>query len=1053
MIPRIKNTSNTQSLYLQFLELLKGTDFEGDISPDYASRTVLSTDNSIYQVLPQGIVYPKNIDDLIRLTELARHKQFKAVVLSPRGGGTGTNGQSLTDGIVVDISRHMNKVLEINAEEGWARVQAGVVKDQLNAAIKPYGLFFAPELSTSNRATIGGMINTDASGQGSCMYGKTRDHVLELTTVLMDGGVLNSHAINDEELAAKAHEQNISGLAHRVVNQIQQEHHALIDAKFPKLNRCLTGYDLAHIRDDNGHFNLNNILCGSEGTLGFIAEAKINLLPIPKFTALVIVNYDSFDSSLRDATHLMKAGPTSIETIDSRVLQLAMNDIVWHEVAEYFPTENVDDIKGMNLVEYTADSKEALSAGIAQLIDVLKSDDAGKGAVGHGLAMGDAAVKKIWNMRKKAVGLLGNAKGEGRPIPFVEDTAVPPENLADFIAEFRAILDSYNLTYGMFGHVDAGVLHVRPAIDMKDSAALKMVRDITDKVAALTHKYNGLLWGEHGKGVRSEYAPKFFGELFPQLQRIKGAFDPNNQLNPGKIATPIDSGQLLKIDEVPTRGQSDQLIPVKMWEGFSEAVYCNGNGACFNWNTADAMCPSYKATRNRVHSPKGRASLIREWIKQLDNHGFDVKDFDGSYDKLPAASGFMQRRKNSKNAVQHYDFSHEVMDSMSQCLACKSCVGQCPIKVDVPEFRSKFLAFYHTRYARPLKDYFVANLERFVPKMASIAGLANFMQNLKPVKYFLKNTVGFVDSPNLSRIHFNKALKKLGIKYATPSNLKTLSDEQKATSVIFVQDAFTRFFDTQVVLDSLNVLQKLGFNLFVAPYSPNGKPMHVHGFLQEFKQQATLTAAHLNAMANSGIPLVGLDPAMTLAYRSEYVKALGEDAPKVQLIQEWLDTQLETIASKKSHFNAGEFTLLGHCTETTNAPAGTAMWQRIFTNLDQTLTTEAVGCCGMAGTFGHETKNREASAKIFDLSWRQPVTAEKNKGKLLATGYSCRSQSLREAGIAINHPLQALLANYVGEQGAAEQPEALQTHEKNQPQQSQKEQTPQTEEQTDKTAV
>ncbi len=1025
MIPRLQHTSSTQALYLQFLDALKNTGFEGEIAPDFATRTVLATDNSIYQILPQGVVFPTGIDDLIRLTELAHEPAYQTIVLSPRGGGTGTNGQSLTDGLIVDMSRHMNSILEINAQEGWARVQSGVVKDQLNAAIKPYGLFFAPELSTSNRATIGGMINTDASGQGSCRYGKTRDHVLELKTVLLDGGVLVSSAINDETLTLKSSEQNIAGLAHRLINSIEREHRELIEQKFPKLNRCLTGYDLAHIRDEQGHFNLNNILCGSEGTLGFIAEAKINLLKIPQFSALVIVNYDSFDSALRDAPRLMQAGPTSIETIDSRVLELAMGDSIWHEVAEYFPSENIDKIKGMNLVEYTADTKEELSGGLSRLIDVLKNTDAASGCVGHGLAMGDNAVKKIWDMRKKAVGLLGNAKGEARPIPFVEDTAVPPENLADYIAEFRALLDSHNLTYGMFGHVDAGVLHVRPAIDMKDANALKMVRTITDQVSALTQKYNGLLWGEHGKGVRSEYAPAFFGELYLQLQRIKGAFDPYNQLNPGKIATPINTGdepelELLKIDAVPTRGQVDSQIPVQLWQGFSEAVYCNGNGACFNWNTADAMCPSYKVTRNRVHSPKGRASLIREWIKQLNDNGFDANAFDGSssngsgpngfYDKIPTAASFSERRKNSKNAVQEYDFSHEVMNSMSQCLACKSCVGQCPIKVDVPEFRSKFLALYHTRYARPLKDYLVANLERVAPYLSHIAGVVNFMQALPPIKKLLAKSVGFVDSPQFSRIQFNQQLKKIGVVYATTKNLHALSDEQKPRSVIFVQDAFTRFFEAEVVLDALKALKALGFNPMVAPYSPNGKPLHVHGFLREFKQQANKTAEYLNTLAQTAIPLIGLDPAMTLAYRAEYVKALGETkAPKVQLIQEWLVTQLDTLSVQKESFNVGKFKLLGHCTEKTNVPASTSMWQQVFNALGQHLAIEQVGCCGMAGTFGHETKNREASSQIFNLSWREPVSQNQTEVRLLATGYSCRSQTMREAGVALLHPLQALL--------------------------------------------
>ncbi len=426
------------------------------------------------------------------------------------------------------------------------------------------------------------------------------------------------------------------------------------------------------------------------------------------------------------------------------------------------------------------------------------------------------------------------------------------------------------------------------------------------------------------------------------------------------------------------------------------------------------MCPSYKVTRNRVHSPKGRASLIREWIKQLGEYDFDVTQFTGKYVNFPKAKSFFHRRKNSKKAVQQYDFSHEVMDSMSQCLACKSCVGQCPIKVDVPEFRSKFLALYHTRYAHPLKDYFVANLERIAPLAGPFAATVNTIQSLTPVKQFLKNTVGFVDSPKFSRVRFNKQLKKWGVRYANADVLNHLSVEEKADSVIIVQDAFTRYFDAQVVLDSIALLIKIGFKPLIAPFSANGKPLHVHGFLTEFKQQAEKTASQLNTLARSDIPLVGIDPAMTLAYRAEYVKALGEEAaPNVQLIQEWLMEHRDKLENKKALFKEGTFKLLGHCTEKTNAPASTGQWQKIFSALGQTLAVESVGCCGMAGTYGHETKNREASASIFNLSWRKPIEDQNNAGKLIATGYSCRSQSLREAGVPLSHPLQALLKNAV----------------------------------------
>src|SRR5690606_11249819 len=323
MIPRIAQTSPVQALYLSFIDALRNDGFTGDLNPDYANRTVLATDNSIYQVLPQGVLYPRDTADLVRIAKLSQTPQFQHIVLSPRGGGTGTNGQSLTDGLIVDTSKYMNNILEINAEERWARVQCGVVKDQLNAAIKPCALFFAPQLSTSNRATIGGMINTDASGQGSCRYGKTRDHVLELTTVLLDGTEWTSAAIDEPTLEDLWRREDRVGEVHRIVDAIQREHHTLIEQKFPKLNRCLTGYDLAHIRDEQGRFNLNNILCGSEGTLGFITEAKINLLPIPKYSVLINVNYRDFNVALRDAGELMKANPTSIETVDSKVLKLA----------------------------------------------------------------------------------------------------------------------------------------------------------------------------------------------------------------------------------------------------------------------------------------------------------------------------------------------------------------------------------------------------------------------------------------------------------------------------------------------------------------------------------------------------------------------------------------------------------------------------------------------------------------------------------------------------------------------------------------------------------
>src|SRR3954471_17412184 len=391
MIPRLTDTPAPAPLYAAFLAELRARGFEGDLSPLYADRTVLGTDNSIYQLMPQAIAFPRGTDDLVRIARLAGDPRFTDVKLAPRGGGTGTNGQSLTDGLVVDVSRHMNKILDINVTERRVRVQAGVVKDQLNAALAEHRLFFAPELSTSNRATIGGMINTDASGQGSCLYGKTRDHVLSLTTVLLDGTVWTSRPLDDEELAAEAARPDRVGTIHRLVDTIQRENAALIAERFPKLNRCLTGYDLAHIRNSEGRFALNAILCGAEGTLGFIAEAELNVLPTPNYVALINIRYDSFDAALRDARALVAMQAASIETVDSKVLALARNDIVWQEVREFFPDDPEGPAEGVNLVELLADDAEGLKAQIERVATKLEQEGRTHGRRGFTVARNEDA--------------------------------------------------------------------------------------------------------------------------------------------------------------------------------------------------------------------------------------------------------------------------------------------------------------------------------------------------------------------------------------------------------------------------------------------------------------------------------------------------------------------------------------------------------------------------------------------------------------------------------------------------------------------------------------
>lgn len=1008
MIPKLSPDVALAPNVLAFCRQLASRGFRGEIETSYASRLAVATDNSVYQALPQAVLLPMDMSDIQRITDLANQPDHQQLKFAPRGGGTGTNGQSLTDHVVVDVSRHMRGILEFNAKERWVRVQAGVIKDQLNAFLAPHGFFFAPDLSTSNRATIGGMISTDASGQGSLVYGKTSDHVLELTSVLVDGTLLHTKPMPVSDAEAIANEQTPSGRVYQQVLATCRDKRQQIVAKFPRLNRFLTGYDLEHVfSEDLQTFDLSRVITGAEGSLAFVVEAKLNVTPIAKHKCLVNVKYDSFESALRNAPFLVAANATSVETVDSKVLNLARNDIIWHQVKNFIEDVPGKDMQGLNMVEFNDEDDVGMAQKVANLEARLQEALAtgSSGIIGYQLTYDTQAILQIYAMRKKAVGLLGNAKGAQKPIPFTEDTAVPPENLADFIMEFRELLDSHGLAYGMFGHVDAGVLHVRPALDLCDESQDRLMRTISDEVVKLTAKYGGLMWGEHGKGYRSEYGPEFFGEeLFTELRKIKAAFDPFNRMNPGKICTPLDSHESLVSVDGQKRAFFDKQIPIAVKTSFEAATSCNGNGLCFNYEENSPMCPSSKVTKDRRHSPKGRAGLMREWLRLMQQQGVDVL---AQEQQLLARStgfkGWLQRLSNSRaKARGEADFSHEVMDAMEGCLACKACAGQCPIKVDVPSFRARFLQLYHSRYARPLKDYIVGNIEKSAPLLAKMPRVVNAAIRFPLTGWLLKRTVGYVDTPLLTV----PTLQSRTDTYRTfdLASLQAMPAAQREKLVLFVQDPFTSFYEADLVADAMALVQKLGFEPVLVPFVPNGKPQHVKGFLREFAATAKTASEFLQQVAQLGAPLVGLDASLVLVYRDEYVKALGAARGDyhVQLFHEWLSgVSLPKVAAKG-------YRLLAHCTEKTALPATEKTWQQIFMHAGLQLDVIAVGCCGMAGTYGHELQNQANSRALYELSWQQHVQAE-NPKPLLVTGFSCRSQVKRYEGQKPLHPLQALL--------------------------------------------
>ncbi|MGF1787398.1 FAD-binding oxidoreductase [Photobacterium swingsii] len=1020
MLPTLTTQSSIDSVVLDYLNELDQAGFLGDIETTYASRLAVATDNSVYQQLPQAVIFPTNIDDLSLIGQIGASELFRTVTFSPRGGGTGTNGQSLTQGVVVDISRHMNQILEVNPDEGWVRVQTGVIKDQLNDALRPHGYFFSPDLSTSNRATIGGMINTDASGQGSLKYGKTSDHVLSLTAVLADGSVLNTAPMSADEIAVQAAlntpSADFATQALHVSEQVCRDKRSQIVNKFPPLNRFLTGYDLKNVfNDDLTQFDIARLLCGAEGSLAFIAEAKLNITPIPQARTLVNIKYNSFDSALRNAPMMVEANALSVETVDSRVLNLAKQDIVWHTVSDLLTDVPGKDMQGINMVEFAnysvAENQEQVTE-LCQRLDVLIANNE-QGLIGYQVCDDLASIQKIYAMRKKAVGLLGAAKGAKKPIAFAEDTCVPPENLADFIAEFRQLLDDKQLNYGMFGHVDAGVLHVRPALDMCDPEQEMLMKTISDQVVALVAKYGGLMWGEHGKGFRSEYGPAFFGdELFTELRRIKAAFDPDNRMNPGKICTPIESdAELVKVDGVK-RGFYDRQIPVKTRDSFKQAMECNGNGLCFNYDTSSPMCPSMKISADRRHSPKGRAGLVREWLRQLAEQGVDPLVLEQKLlTTTPSIKQIIDRLKNTYGSQRAaYDYSHEVMEAMNGCLACKACASQCPIKVDVPSFRSRFMHMYYSRYQRPAKDYLVAYVESYLPVMAKAPVMFNAVMRPQWSKTLTEKTIGYVDMPALSVPTLQERLDGHQATRFDLTWLQALSAQERQHYVLIVQDPFTSFYDADVVSDFVMLAEKLGKKPIIVPFKPNGKAQHVKGFLRQFAKTAKSTSEFLNQLSALNIPLVGVDPALVLCYRDEYNEVLAEQRGDFAVLtaHEWLLPLLPDLQKLTALEKSEPWHLFAHCTEKTKLPNAEKEWGAIFTHFGAVLETVPVGCCGMAGTFGHEKDKLEMSKGVYALSWQQNL-AQRDPERCLVTGYSCRSQVKRFEHRKLKHPVQALL--------------------------------------------
>jgi FAD/FMN-containing dehydrogenase/Fe-S oxidoreductase len=964
----------------EFGDALAASGFTGDFEAGIGAREVASTDNSIYQVRPDAIVYPRCGEDVNRVVRAANQKVPRPIALTARGGNTGTNGQSLNGGVIVDFARHMNRILSLDLEARQVVVEPGVVLDQLNDALEQQGLFFPPMVSTASRATIGGMVATDASGKGSRHYGKTSDYIEAIDLVLSDGSDWRAEPMTRDQAMTIAAGEGLNADIHREVLRVVTGRGEAIAATFPKMNRGLTGYNLQKVYDEcSDRFFLGPLLAGSEGTLAVSKAITLRVKPKPPCKALAVVRYASFEAGLRDVQRLLEADPLAIEILDDKVLGVAQTDIVWKGIEAILGDAADQPIAAMNFIELADEHEAGLGERIALLTELL--DSASAGLVDWNVVRDPAVIAQLWALREKSVGLLARLGGGRQGAPFVEDTAVPPERLADYVAEFRDLLDRHGLSYGMFGHADVGCLHVRPFLDMKDPAQAALIRPISDSVAALTKRYGGLLWGEHGRGFRGEYSPTFFGpELYPELERIKRAFDPNNLFNPGKLAAPLDGSGLDRIDAVPLRGEHDRRIAAAYLAEFERAVACNGNGACFSWDALDVMCPSYKATRDRSQSPKGRAALLRAWTRLASNPDPVTREEREERDEIEGA----------------------LAASLSTCLACKACTTLCPVKVDIPAMKSRFMAHYFATRRRPASHYLLGIMEAALAVARRIPALANIIVGSAPSRWVQRCALGLVDIPAFS---VGRGLPQI----ATLKAIADLSARDRARVVVLIEDSFTASFDGRVTEAAATVLHHAGHLVFRLSAKPNGKILHVLGLRERFAKIARARAAECKAFAAMGVKLVGLDAATALMHEQEYAEFEPTTA-RVLGLEEVLAEDVQAGRLDAMGIDPREYRLFAHCTEQALRPEAAMTWQSVFEGLGITVRRTKAGCCGMAGLFGHEEKNLVLSRRLFDLSWRKSIGSDEEM--VLATGFSCRCQTKRLAGFRPRHPVE-LLATHI----------------------------------------
>ena len=955
----------------------------GEVRFDAVSRALYSTDASVYRIEPVGVAIVRSRDDVLAAIDCARRHGCS---ITARGGGTSQAGQAVGPGLQIDTSKYFNRLLEVNVEERWARVEPGIVLDELNARLAPHGLRFAPDISTASRATIGGMISNNSAGARSVLHGKTIDHVLDLHVALADGSVAHLRPLPPDALDQACAASTVEGACCRTVRRLAARHADEVERRYPKILRRVGGYNLdAFVPSPPGApdspFNLAKLIVGSEGTLGLIVEARLNLTPLPAATAVLTVEYDDLLDALGETPAILEHGPSAVEVMDRSILDHARE----HPALDAMRRAVLrTDCGALLCVEFQDESAAALRPRLGRLEAALRA----RGAAAHAArATAPADQARIWKLRESALGLSMAMKGDAKSISFVEDTAVAPEQLRGFIERFLGVVRRHRTTAGVYAHASVGCLHVRPVVNMKTAAGVRQFESIASEIADLVLEFGGALSGEHGDGlVRGPFVARMFGpELYEAFRTIKRTFDPHGLFNPGKIvdAPPLTAN--LRYGPGYVTPDPPAVFDHRDHGGLGRAVeMCSGVGACRK-TLSGTMCPSYMATRDEAHSTRGRANALR----------LAMTGALGPADPRGAGLG-----------------GRGVHDVLDLCLECRACKTECPVGVDMARLKSEFLADYWRRHGTPVRARLLGHVHDLAQAGASLAPLVRPWLESRWARALGDRLLGIDRRRSLPR----PAVRTLAARWrARPGGAAARPD-----AVLF-NDTFTNYFDPEIGLAAADVLEAAGLTVGLGPDACCGRPLISQGLLTAARARAADVVRRLHAPAAAGVPIVLLEPSCLSALVDD-VPALLRGAAQAQarevaractLFEEYLQQRVQDgRAALALRAGPGEVLLHGHCHQQSLGlvAAAKALLERIpgarVTDLD-------AGCCGMAGSFGYAREHLEISRRIGERRLLPAARALGPAGVLAAAGTSCRHQVRDFAGVEALHPavlLRSLLA-------------------------------------------